>query len=84
MKNYCEICGKRTYLEKHHIISKSKGGSNHKSNLTNICSECHTLVHRGDIIIEGKFMTSQGAKIIFHNQNESSLTGKTTDVFLIK
>lgn len=29
----------------HHIISRANGGPNYKSNLINICPNCHILIH---------------------------------------
>lgn len=69
----CEICGYSGFLEKHHIQSKSLGGSNKKSNLLNICPNCHTEIHRGELIIEGKFQTTSGIKIIYHRKNEAPI-----------
>ena len=42
----CTRCGKTTGpLHAHHIISKSKGGSDSRINLRTLCEECHTLMH---------------------------------------
>lgn len=42
----CKLCNKKTeHLELHHIIPKSRGGSNDESNLIELCSECHGLAH---------------------------------------
>ena len=57
----CEICNKKTkHLEIHHIIPKSRGGSDDSGNLKRICSVCHGLAHnvsfsndRGGLIKEG-------------------------------
>ena len=43
--NYtCQACkkSKDKILHTHHVIYKSKGGSNKPSNLTTVCTECHT------------------------------------------
>ncbi len=69
----CEICGYSGFLEKHHIQSKSKGGSNKKHNLANLYPNCHNEVHRGEIILEGKFMTSVGVKLIHHKKDEAPI-----------
>jgi hypothetical protein len=58
----------------HHIISKSKGGKNTKENLCNICPVCHDDIHRDLLVIEGKFMTTDGLKIISHRKNQESIT----------
>ena len=57
----CETCEKETkYLESHHIVPKSRGGSDSKSNLIKICIDCHSKAHdvvfsknRGGLIKEG-------------------------------
>ena len=42
----CKICEKKTeFLESHHIIPKSRGGTDDKSNLIELCSKCHGLAH---------------------------------------
>ncbi len=57
----CKLCNKKTkHLELHHIIPKSRGGTNDESNLIKLCPECHGLAHdvsfsrdRGGLIKEG-------------------------------
>lgn len=69
----CEICGYSGHVEKHHIHSKSLGGGNNKSNIVNLCPNCHTEVHHGEIILEGKFMTTSGSKLFFHKKGEAPI-----------
>ena len=71
----CGICGKETPIVEHHIHSISKGGENKPYNIAKICPNCHSLVHYGKIIIEGKFRTTGGLKIIHRNLGEPSITG---------
>ena len=71
----CEICENLLSCDTHHIHSLSKGGKDSKGNKCKICPNCHRKVHNGDIIIEGKFMTSAGFKSIWRNKNEKSITG---------
>jgi hypothetical protein len=33
--------------EKHHIIFRSQGGTDHPLNLAHLCSECHYAIHHG-------------------------------------
>lgn len=81
----CEICGKDTYFIKdHHIHSKSFGGSNEKHNIAYICSDCHDKVHYGIIIIEGKFQTINGIKLIWRYFTENSIIGMTDPQCWIK
>lgn len=47
----CQVCGETevgniAFLEAHHIIPKSHGGSNAIDNLVLLCPRCHKLVHR--------------------------------------
>jgi hypothetical protein len=79
----CDICSTLAYTEKHHIVSKSCGGSNAKHNITHICSICHGLVHRGVRVIEGKFMTSDGIKVIWHDIDEDTITGREPEVYVM-
>lgn len=45
----CYICGwKEATLDAHHIIYKSKNGSNDCSNLIYICPNCHRIIHTTD------------------------------------
>ncbi len=71
----CDIC-KNLFLscDTHHIISKSKDGPNDAWNKTNLCPNCHRLVHIGEIIIEGKFLTTNGFKVVWRNKHEESIT----------
>lgn len=41
----CALCDSTKYLQIHHIIRRSQGGSNHPHNLIALCSDCHALAH---------------------------------------
>ena len=46
----CQCCrGKRkdSKLEVHHIVYRSKGGSNEEDNLITLCHTCHSALHHG-------------------------------------
>lgn len=46
----CSICGwDKTSLDMHHIIPKSKNGTNEHSNLIALCPNCHRLAHENKI-----------------------------------
>ena len=46
----CQKCKKSNVpLEVHHIVYRSKGGSDNESNLITLCCDCHKKVHRGEI-----------------------------------
>lgn len=38
-------CGRTRFLEVHHRVPRSRGGSNHVDNLLTLCSACHRLIH---------------------------------------
>lgn len=54
--NYtCQCCGKKhTRLEVHHIIYRSKGGTDYENNLITLCKDCHSKVHDGKLTIDKK------------------------------
>lgn len=48
----CRLCkgaSQDKYLEVHHIVYRSKGGSDHEDNLITLCRTCHKGVHDGTI-----------------------------------
>ena len=76
----CEICNVQTFLVQHHIRGRDVNRANEHDNLINICSNCHTLIHRGEIIIENRVLTTQGYMVLWHNKHEQSITGNDADV----
>lgn len=51
----CQICGaKNTRLEVHHIVYRSKGGTDDEDNLITLCESCHKKIHTGEINVELK------------------------------
>ena len=77
----CQICNNKAQ-HKHHIISKSNGGKNTKDNICYLCASCHHEVHHtGSIVIEGNFMTTSGYQLIWHKQNEDSITGSNPHLY---
>lgn len=54
--NYkCQVCGKKnTRLEVHHIIFRSRGGTDDETNLITLCEECHKGVHKGTVVLDKK------------------------------
>lgn len=82
MKNECEICLNIFHVDNHHIQSVSKDGSNKKWNKIKICPDCHRLVHIGEIIIEGKFLTSSGYKLLWRRKDSESITENKPEVYI--
>lgn len=86
MKKYvCEICTKSfESLDKHHINSLSKGGYDNEHNLAHICPNCHRLVHKGKLVLEGRFSTGKGNILVWRIFDQPSITGmKDPEVYLM-
>lgn len=79
----CEICGELHYLEDHHIHGRNIFQFDAKWNRCNVCSNCHTKIHKGDIIIEGWFSTNDGLTLLWHTDSEDSFTGTDAKPHLI-
>ena len=48
----CQICGaKDTRLEVHHITYRSQGGTDDENNLITLCEDCHSAIHKGELIL---------------------------------
>lgn len=41
----CAACGIKTNLQFHHLVPRSKGGSDDETNLVTLCTPCHGLWH---------------------------------------
>lgn len=76
----CEICDSNK-SQKHHIISKCFQGTNDIHNIAYLCPNCHDDVHSSIIIIEGRFLTTNGYQLIWHNQHQPSITGYEAKVY---
>ena len=45
----CALCDCSRYLQVHHAIPRSKGGSNAIQNLITLCDRCHAAAHGLDL-----------------------------------
>lgn len=45
--DFCEICGRPTSCEPHHIIHRGAGGPDMPENLIQLCPTCHRQAHDG-------------------------------------
>jgi hypothetical protein len=81
----CKTCNKQTdYLEKHHIVPKSRGGLDIESNTIDICIECHNLAHdvnfkrKKGLISEGMQKALQKGKdaVLWNSENEKLIEKK--------
>lgn len=41
----CALCDDSRYLQIHHCVPRSQGGTNSAHNLITLCSDCHALAH---------------------------------------
>ena len=72
-KIMCEVCeeNNRAVLHEHHIIPKrDKRCTNNRGNLACLCSNCHNLVHAGEIIIIGVYGSTEGKKLMWFRLGE--------------
>ena len=54
-KYTCQCCGKKNCrVEAHHIVFRSKNGSNDLENYVTLCEDCHKAVHLGEIELKLK------------------------------
>lgn len=54
----CAVCGRNDYLEFHHLIPASEGGSDECDNIILLCSFCHAAVHGRTLTSEPRRRTS--------------------------
>lgn len=45
----CALCDSTKYIQIHHIVKRSQGGSNSMHNLITLCADCHALAHGMDL-----------------------------------
>lgn len=54
-KYTCQCCGKKNCrVEAHHIVFRSKNGSNDLENYVTLCEDCHKAIHSGKIKLKLK------------------------------
>lgn len=41
----CALCDSTRYLQIHHVVKRSEGGTDSMHNLICLCSDCHALAH---------------------------------------
>ena len=74
-KHACEVCYEQHFLVQHHILGRDVQRANDHSNLANVCSNCHLKIHRGEIVVEKRTMTTSGYMLLWHKKEEESITG---------
>lgn len=45
----CALCDSTQYLQIHHFIARSQGGTDGVQNLITLCADCHALAHGIDL-----------------------------------
>jgi len=69
-------------LHVHHIIFKSKGGTNSPENLITLCENCHKKLHMGEFVITGnKSRTKHATEIGIIKSQLKKKFGKFTETF---
>lgn len=79
-KNTCLLCGQNHINHYHHIVPKSKGGSDTVANIAGLCDECHDLVHKQQEITNKLSELKSG----IHKQYEISLLNSCIQVIIDK
>lgn len=49
----CALCDSGRYLQIHHVVPRSRGGSDSEYNLITLCSTCHAQCHGVDMYNSG-------------------------------
>ena len=80
-KQDCEVCREQHFLVQHHILGRDIKKANDHSNLANVCSNCHLKIHRGEIIIEKRAMTTSGYMLLWHEKATESITGYDSEIY---
>jgi 5-methylcytosine-specific restriction endonuclease McrA len=64
----CLCCGKEGIDHYHHIVPRSRGGSDRWYNKAGLCKQCHGMVHRGEISLAATGEKKRCAGISVLNQ----------------
>jgi len=79
----CQICKEKHILVEHHIEGRDIPSPNKPSNRCYICSNCHTDVHNGLMVIEGFYQTNNGWELLWHYRDEESFTGNNAKTYIV-
>lgn len=44
-RRICEACGEPDHLHRHHVLPRSRGGTDRASNIVELCPGCHREAH---------------------------------------
>ncbi len=65
----CRVCGRRRYVDIHHLVPRSQGGAHSRANTLCACSQCHAAMHEGTLRAEGdaesglRFFDDEGCEL---------------------
>ncbi len=79
----CDICNQKHILVEHHIEGRKIKNYQSEKNRCYVCDNDHRLIHEGKIIVEGWVGTSTGTKLMWHYNDEPSLTGNDKTTYII-
>ena len=79
----CQICRNKRILIEHHINGRDIEDAEKWWNKAGVCSNCHRLIHEGEVIIEKWCSTTNGRELLWHFKNEESKTGESAMPYLI-
>ncbi|AEG14355.1 HNH endonuclease [Desulfofundulus kuznetsovii DSM 6115] len=48
----CVLCGSEEKLQRHHLVPRSKGGSDTPMNQVVLCEKCHRKIHAGEVSLD--------------------------------
>ncbi len=71
-------------LVRHHIRGRKIKDWDKDWNIVYVSPNTHQLIHEGQLIIEGWFMTSDGRELFWHWKNQESITGNDAKPHIIE
>jgi len=71
----CPISGYRGPLVEHHINGRDIKDAESEWNKVWVAPNVHDMIHRGEIIVEGWFMTTDGRMLVWRRREEAGITG---------
>lgn len=68
----CLFCKEDDYtiLDAHRIVPGTEGGEYHNENILTVCANCHRLIHSGSIVIDRKYLSTNGKLIVHYWRGE--------------
>jgi 5-methylcytosine-specific restriction endonuclease McrA len=66
----CRICKRRSQLHVHHVVFRSRGGDDIKSNLLTVCNWCHHDVHHPHPVTGACVVILSGGQNIYRGEDK--------------